>query len=87
MLVKFQTIKQDIKQGMDLEYFFTYYKYEVTVNVMREAIFYSFRSKDGECCTFMLPKDDYMEMKYKEFLNIVHQHLYYNCYNCEEVVE
>ena len=29
MLVKFQTIKQDIKQGMDLEYFFTYYKYEV----------------------------------------------------------
>ena len=75
--MKFQTIKQDIKQGMQLEYFFTYYKYEVTVNVMQETIFYAFRSKDGECCTFMLSKDEYMKMKYKDFVRYIDTQLYY----------
>lgn len=79
MLVKFQTVKQDIKQGMMLDYFFTYYKYEVGVSVLRNTIFYSFMSKDGSCVAFTLPKDDYMEMKYNEFLQVIHQHLYYYC--------
>ena len=80
MLVKFQTIKQDIKQGMMLDYFFTYYKYEVGVTVLREEIFFTFIcSKDKECAVFTLPKDEYMKMKYRECLDIVHRHLYYNC--------
>ena len=83
--MKFQEIKQDIKQGRMLDYYFTYYKYDVGVTVLRKEIYFTFIcSKDKECVVFTLPKDDYMEMKYKEFLNIVHQHLYYNC---EEVVE
>ena len=85
MLVKFQTIKQDIKQGMMLDYYFTYYKYEVGVTVLRKEIYFTFIcSKDKECVVFTLPKDEYLKMKYKEFLNIVHQHLYYYC---GEVVE
>ena len=80
MLVKFQEIKQDIKQGMMLDYFFTYYKYEVGVSVLRNTIFYSFMSKDGSsCAVFTIPKDEYMKMKYKEFLKVIHQHLYYQC--------
>ena len=78
--MKFQTIKQDIKQGMDLVYFFTYYKYEVGVTVLRKEIFFTFIcSKDKECAVFTLPKDEYMEMKYNEFLQVIHQHLYYYC--------
>ena len=69
MLVKFQTIKQDIKRGMDLKYFFTYYKYEVGVTVWREKIFFTFIcSKDKECAVFTLPKDEYMKMNYKDFV-------------------
>lgn len=77
MLVKFQEIKQDIKQGMMLDYFFTYYKYEVGVSVLRNTIFYSFMSKDGSCVVFTLPKDEYMKMKYKDFVKYVDTQLYY----------
>ena len=78
MLVKFQTIKQDIKQGMMLDYFFTYYKYEVGVSVLRNTIFYSFMSKDGSsCAVFTIPKDEYMKMKYKDFVKYVDTQLYY----------
>ena len=76
--MKFQTIKQDIKQGMDLEYFFTYYKYEVGVSVLRNTIFYSFMSKDGTTCVaFTIPKDEYMKMKYKDFVKYVDTQLHY----------
>ena len=76
--MKFQTIKQDIKQGMDLEYFFTYYKYEVGVAVLRKEIFFTFIcSKDKECVVFTLPKDEYMKMKYKDFVKYVDTQLYY----------
>ena len=76
--MKFQTIKQDIKQGMMLDYFFTYYKYEVGVSVLRNTIFYSFMSKDGSsCAVFTLPKDEYMKMKYKDFVKYVDTQLYY----------
>lgn len=75
--MKFQTIKQDIKQGMQLEYSFTYCNYLVVVNVLSETIFYSFISKGGQCVAFTLLKDKYMKMKYKEFIDIVHQHLSY----------
>ena len=78
MLVKFQEIKQDIKQGMMLDYFFTYYKYEVGVSVLRNTIFYSFMSKDGSsCAVFTIPKDEYMKMKYKDFVKYVDTQLYY----------
>ena len=78
MLVKFQEIKQDIKQGMMLDYFFTYYKYEVDVSVLRNTIFYSFMSKDGSsCAVFTIPKDEYMKMKYKDFLRYIDTQLYY----------
>ena len=78
MLVKFQTIKQDIKQGMMLDYFFTYYKYEVGVTVLRKEIFFTFIcSKDKECVVFTLPKDEYMKMKYKDFLRHIDTQLYY----------
>ena len=78
MLVKFQTIKQDIKQGMNLEYFFTYYKYEVGVAVLREEIFFTFIcSKDKECAVFTRPKDEYMKMNYKDFGKYVDTQLYY----------
>lgn len=78
MLVKFQEIKQDIKQGMMLDYFFTYYKYEVDVSVLRNTIFYSFMSKDGSsCAVFTIPKDEYMKMKYKDFVKYVDTQLYY----------
>ena len=78
MLVKFQEIKQDIKQGMMLDYFFTYYKYEVGVSVLRNKIFYSFMSKDGSsCAVFTIPKDEYMKMKYKDFVKYVDTQLYY----------
>ena len=78
MLVKFQTIKQDIKQGMMLDYFFTYYKYEVGVSVLRNTIFYSFMSKDDTTCVaFTIPKDEYMKMKYKDFLRYIDTQLYY----------
>ena len=78
MLVKFQTIKQDIKQGMDLEYFFTYYKYEVGVAVLRKEIFFTFIcSKDKECAVFTIPKDEYMKMKYKDFVKYIDTQLYY----------
>ena len=78
MLVKFQTIKQDIKQGMMLDYFFTYYKYEVGVSVLRNTIFYSFMSKDGSSCVALtIPKDEYMKMKYKDFLRYIDTQLYY----------
>ena len=78
MLVKFQTIKQDIKQGMNLEYFFTYYKYDVGVIVLSETIFYSFMSKDGTTCVaFTIPKDEYLKMKYKDFVKYVDTQLYY----------
>ena len=76
--MKFQTIKQDIKQGMMLDYFFTYYKYEVGVSVLRDTIFYSFMSKDGSsCAVFTIPKDEYMKMKYKDFVKYVDTQLYY----------
>ena len=78
MLVKFQEIKQDIKQGMMLDYFFTYYKYEVGVSVLHNTIFYSFMSKDGSsCAVFTMPKDEYMKMKYKDFLRYIDTQLYY----------
>ena len=78
MLVKFQEIKQDIKQGMMLDYFFTYYKYEVGVTVLRKEIFFTFIcSKDKECVVFTLPKDEYMKMKYKDFLRYIDTQLYY----------
>ena len=78
MLVKFQEIKQDIKQGMMLDYFFTYYKYEVGVSVLRNKIFYSFMSKDGSsCAVFTIPKDEYMKMKYKDFIRYIDTQLYY----------
>ena len=78
MLVKFQEIKQDIKQGMMLDYFFTYYKYEVGVSVLRNTIFYSFMSRDGSsCAVFTIPKDEYMKMKYKDFVKYVDTQLYY----------
>ena len=77
-VVKFQTIKQDIKQGMDLEYFFTYYKYEVGVAVLRKEIFFTFIcSKDKECAVFTIPKDEYMKTKYKDFVKYVDTQLYY----------
>ena len=76
--MKFQTIKQDIKRGMMLDYFFTYYKYEVGVSVLRNTIFYSFMSKDGSsCAVFTIPKDEYMKMKYKDFVKYVDTQLYY----------
>ena len=76
--MKFQEIKQDIKQGMMLDYFFTYYKYEVGVSVLRDTIFYSFMSKDGSsCAVFTIPKDEYMKMKYKDFVKYVDTQLYY----------
>ena len=76
--MKFQTIKQDIKQGMMLDYFFTYYKYEVGVSVLRNTIFYSFMSKDDTTCVaFTIPKDEYMKMKYKDFVKYVDTQLYY----------
>ena len=76
--MKFQEIKQDIKQGMMLDYFFTYYKYEVDVSVLRNTIFYSFMSKDGSsCAVFTIPKDEYMKMKYKDFVKYVDTQLYY----------
>ena len=77
--MKFQTIKQDIKQGMMLDYFFTYYKYEVGVSVLRKEIFFTFIcSKDKECAAvFTLPKDEYMKMKYKDFVKYVDTQLYY----------
>ena len=78
MLVKFQEIKQDIKQGMMLDYFFTYYKYEVGVSVLRNKIFYSFMSRDGSsCAVFTIPKDEYMKMKYKDFLRYIDTQLCY----------
>ena len=78
MLVKFQAIKQDIKKGMMLDYFFTYYKYEVGVSVLRNTIFYSFMSKDGSsCAVFTIPKNEYMKMKYKDFVKYVDTQLYY----------
>ena len=78
MLVKFQEIKQDIKQGMMLDYFFTYYKYEVGVTVLRKEIFFTFIcSKDKECVVFTLPKDEYMKMEYKDFIKYVDTQLYY----------
>ena len=76
--MKFQEIKQDIKQGMMLDYFFTYYKYEVGVSVLRNTIFYSFMSKDGSSfAVFTIPKDEYMKMKYKDFIKYVDTQLYY----------
>ena len=78
--MKFRAIKQDIKKGIHLDYYFTYYKYEVSVSVLHNTISYLFTSKDGSSCVaFTIPRDEYMKMKYKDFLNIVHQHLYYNC--------
>ena len=61
-----------------LDYFFTYYKYEVGVSVLRNTIFYSFMSKDGSsCAVFTIPKDEYMKMKYKDFIKYVDTQLYY----------
>ena len=61
-----------------LDYFFTYYKYEVGVSVLRNTIFYSFMSKDGSsCAVFTIPKDEYMKMKYKDFVKYVDTQLYY----------
>ena len=61
-----------------LDYFFTYYKYEVGVSVLRDTIFYSFMSKDGSsCAVFTIPKDEYMKMKYKDFVKYVDTQLYY----------
>ena len=63
---------------MMLDYFFTYYKYEVGVSVLRNTIFYSFMSKDGSsCAVFTIPKDEYMKMKYKDFVKYVDTQLYY----------
>ena len=63
---------------MMLDYFFTYYKYEVGVSVLRDTIFYSFMSKDGSsCAVFTIPKDEYMKMKYKDFVKYVDTQLYY----------
>ena len=36
-----------------------------------------FVDKDGSSMSFKLPKDEYMKMHYNDFLEVIHQNLYY----------
>lgn len=77
MLLKFQTIKDDIDRGRQLDYCFTYYKYRVGVSVLQSVILYTFTDEDGSSVSFTVMKDEYMKMKYKDLLSVIHENLYY----------
>lgn len=77
MLLKFQTIKDDIDRGRHLDYCFTYYKYRVGVSVLQSVILYTFTDEDGSSVSFTVMKDEYMKMKYKDLLSVIHENLYY----------